>query len=259
MQNLQTALRNGTTTAVATVKTCLENIENTRHLNAYIEVYAEEALAKAAVLDKKIAENPDELGALFGVILSIKDLFCYENHAVTGASKILEGFVSPYSATVVERLLAADAILIGRVNCDEFGMGSSSENSAYGAVRNPHDATRVAGGSSGGSAVAVATHTCMASLGSDTGGSVRQPAAWCGVYGFKPTYGRVSRWGLLAYASSFDTVGILANDTATIAAILRTIEGCDDRDATLQNLLQSPKIRPKTPLKTPLKTPIKHR
>jgi aspartyl-tRNA(Asn)/glutamyl-tRNA(Gln) amidotransferase subunit A len=233
LKNLQTALLNGTQTVLQTAQTCLQNIENTQDLNAYISIYADDVLAQAVTLDHKIATAPDTLGALFGAVISIKDLFCYENHAVSGASKILEGFVSPYSATVVERLVAADAIIIGRVNCDEFGMGSSNENSVYGAVRNPHDATRVAGGSSGGSAVAVATQTCIASLGSDTGGSVRQPAAWCGVFGFKPTYGRISRWGLLAYASSFDTVGILANDKSTIAAILKTIEGADGLDATV--------------------------
>jgi aspartyl-tRNA(Asn)/glutamyl-tRNA(Gln) amidotransferase subunit A len=233
LRQIQTALQAGEYSAQNLVQHYLKNIAATQNLNAYIEIYADEALAQAHVLDQKIKEQPASLGALFGAVLSIKDLFCYENHAVSGASKILEGFISPYSATVVQRLLAADAVIIGRVNCDEFGMGSSNENSCYGAVRNPHDTDRVAGGSSGGSAAAVASDTCLASLGSDTGGSVRQPAAWCGVLGFKPTYGKISRWGLLAYASSFDSVGVLAKNGATIAAILQVIQGADGLDATV--------------------------
>jgi aspartyl-tRNA(Asn)/glutamyl-tRNA(Gln) amidotransferase subunit A len=233
LRQIQTALQAGEYSAQNLVQHYLKNIAATQNLNAYIEIYADEALVQAHTLDQKIKAQPASLGALFGAVFSIKDLFCYENHAVSGASKILEGFISPYSATVVQRLLAADAIIIGRVNCDEFGMGSSNENSCYGAVRNPHDTDRVAGGSSGGSAAAVASDTCLASLGSDTGGSVRQPAAWCGVLGFKPTYGKISRWGLLAYASSFDSVGVLAKNGATIAAILQVIQGADGLDATV--------------------------
>ena len=144
------------------------------------------------------------MGRLFGAVISIKDVICYADHEVTAASKILSGFKSAFNATAIERLLKEDAIIIGRTNCDQFAMGSDNTNSVYGVVRNAADDTRVAGGSSGGAAVSVQADTCLVALGSDTGGSVRQPAAWCGVIGLKPTYGRISRHGLLAYGSSFD-------------------------------------------------------
>ncbi len=165
--------------------------------------------------------------------MGIKDNLCYKGHKVSASSKILEGFESLYSATVVERLLNEDAIIIGRCNCDEFAMGGSNENSAFGNVLNPFDNTRVSGGSSGGSAAAVSAGMCLATLGTDTGGSIRQPAAFCGVVGLKPTYGRVSRYGAIAYASSFDQIGPITNNIEDAAIILEVIAGIDDFDATL--------------------------
>jgi aspartyl-tRNA(Asn)/glutamyl-tRNA(Gln) amidotransferase subunit A len=184
------------------------------------------------MLDERYRQSPGEMGRLYGMVLSHKDVICYQGHGVTAASKILQGFETPYSATAVERLLAEDAIIIGRVNCDEFAMGSSNETSHYGAVRNAAHPDRVPGGSSGGSAVAVQADTCLASLGSDTGGSVRQPAAFCGVVGFKPTYGRISRYGLLAYGSSFDQIGTLAHSVSDTALLLQVMAGEDPHDAT---------------------------
>jgi aspartyl-tRNA(Asn)/glutamyl-tRNA(Gln) amidotransferase subunit A len=166
------------------------------------------------------------------MVISIKDVICYQGHSVTAGSKILEGFKSLFSATAVERLLAEDAIIIGRTNCDEFAMGSTNETSIYGPTRNAADHSKVPGGSSGGAAVAVQADTCLVALGSDTGGSVRQPAAFCGVYGFKPTYGRISRHGLLAYGSSFDQIGILYHSIDDIALVLEIAAGADKFDAS---------------------------
>ena len=196
-------------------------------MNAFLEVYADEALARARELDAVPVR-----GRLHGVIIGIKDNICYKDHRVSAASRILGDFVSLYSATAVDRLVHEGAIIIGRQNCDEFGMGSTNENSGYGPVLHPFDSRRVAGGSSGGSAAAVAAGMCMASLGSDTGGSVRLPADHCGVVGLKPSYGRVSRHGLLAYASSFDQIGILAKTVKDAAIILDIIGGPDDYDST---------------------------
>jgi aspartyl-tRNA(Asn)/glutamyl-tRNA(Gln) amidotransferase subunit A len=216
----------------------LTQIENNKHLNAFLEVYAEEALQQAKKLDaKRLAGKP--LGKMHGVIVGLKDVICYKGHKVSASSKILENFTSVYSATTVEKLLAEDAIIIGRQNCDEFAMGSSNENSAFGNVLNAKDNSRVPGGSSGGSAVSVQAGLCMISLGSDTGGSVRQPADFCGVIGLKPSYGRVSRYGLIAYASSFDQIGIFANTIEDAALTLETIAGIDDFDSTV-----SPEIVP---------------
>ncbi|MGB8193713.1 MAG: Asp-tRNA(Asn)/Glu-tRNA(Gln) amidotransferase subunit GatA, partial [Chitinophagaceae bacterium] len=167
-----------------------------------------------------------------GIVIGIKDVLCYKDHPVTAASGILKNFTSIYNATVVERLLAEEAIIIGHLNCDEFAMGSTNEHSVYGKVLNPLDETRVPGGSSGGSAAAVAADLCMISLGSDTGGSVRQPADFCGVVGMKPTYGRVSRYGLLAYASSFDQVGVIGKNVEDVALVLEVIAGNDKMDGT---------------------------
>ncbi|MCE7924858.1 MAG: Asp-tRNA(Asn)/Glu-tRNA(Gln) amidotransferase subunit GatA [Haliscomenobacteraceae bacterium CHB4] len=232
LSDIQRTLHEGETTCRALVEYYLSQIEQTRHLNAYVEVWAEEALEKAGELDTRFKENPDSVGRLFGAVISLKDNICYAGHQVTAASKILEGFTSLYSATAVERLLAEDAIIIGRTNCDQFGMGSSNENSVYGPVRNAADPERVSGGSSGGAAVSVQTDTCLAALGSDTGGSVRQPAAFCGIWGFKPTYGRISRHGLIAYGSSFDQIGVMANNPSDIAALLDVMQGPDEFDST---------------------------
>jgi aspartyl-tRNA(Asn)/glutamyl-tRNA(Gln) amidotransferase subunit A len=228
----QNTLRSGQTSCASIVEHYLERIEATRHLNIYIEVFTEEARQRAKALDEKLRQTPDAVGKLFGAVISLKDVICYANHEVTAGSKILKGFKSLFSATAVERLLAEDAIIIGRVNCDEFAMGSTNETSCYGPTRNAADPTKVPGGSSGASAVAVQAGTCLASIGSDTGGSVRQPAAFCGVVGFKPTYGRISRHGLLAYASSFDQIGILANSAADAALLLEVMAGPDEFDAT---------------------------
>lgn len=234
---VQAALRSGETNVRELVSYYLSNIENTSALNAYVEVWADEALEQAARLDARLQENPGALGRLFGAVVSLKDNICYAGHSVTAGAKILQGFRSLYSATAVERLLAEDVIFIGRTNCDQFGMGSSNENSVYGPVRNAADPGRVPGGSSGGAAVAVQADTCLLALGSDTGGSVRQPAGFCGVWGFKPTYGRISRHGLLAYGSSFDQIGFLAHHPEDIARFLQVSAGADDYDSTAVNSL----------------------
>ncbi|WP_207426518.1 Asp-tRNA(Asn)/Glu-tRNA(Gln) amidotransferase subunit GatA [Pedobacter sp. SYSU D00535] len=208
----------------------LQRIEETKHLNAFVEVYGEEAKAQAESINAKILNGTG--GKLAGMVVGIKDLICYEGHTVSAGSRIIENYKSIFSSTVVERLLAEDAIIIGRQNCDEFAMGGSNENSYFGAVKNAADNTKVPGGSSGGSAVAVQAGLCMASLGTDTGGSVRQPAAFCGVVGLKPTYGRVSRHGIIAYASSFDQVGPIANSVEDAALLLEVIAGHDDFDST---------------------------
>ncbi|MEN0006512.1 MAG: Asp-tRNA(Asn)/Glu-tRNA(Gln) amidotransferase subunit GatA [Bacteroidota bacterium] len=210
----------------------LAQIEVSTATNAYVEVFAEEAKVQAKALDEKRAAQPDGIGRLFGAVISIKDVLCYKDHEVTASSKILGGFRSLFTATAVERLLAEDAIIIGRTSCDEFAMGSSNENSYYGPVKNGASLDRVPGGSSGGSAVAVQMDTCLASLGSDTGGSVRQPAAFCGVVGMKPTYGRVSRYGLLAYGSSFDQIGVLSHSVEDAALLLEIMAGNDPMDST---------------------------
>lgn len=212
------------------VEDYLKRIDEKKNLNAFLEVFKESALKKADEVDLKIKEKKQ--GKLAGVVIAIKDNICYKDHKVSASSKILESFTSLYNSTVVERLLNEDAIIIGRTNCDEFAMGSSNENSAYRNVLNPHDTSRVPGGSSGGSAAAVAADLCLAALGSDTGGSIRQPASFCGVVGFKPTYGTVSRWGLIAYASSFDQIGPLTKNVEDAKKILEVISGADEFDST---------------------------
>lgn len=234
IQEYLTGLTNGATTCVATVETCLQRIDAEKHLNAFVEVYAVEALEKAKEIDRKRAAG-EKPGRLHGVIVGLKDVICYKGHRVSASSSILEGFVSTYNATVVEKLLSEDAIIIGNLNCDEFAMGSSNENSAFGPVLNGIDNSRVPGGSSGGSAVAVQAGLCMVSLGSDTGGSVRQPADFCGIIGLKPTYGRISRYGLIAYASSFDQIGIFGRTLDDVALILEIISGADDFDSTVSD------------------------
>ncbi|MEN9699842.1 MAG: hypothetical protein RLZZ301_1040 [Bacteroidota bacterium] len=231
--DIQKALLSGKT-ALALVNEHLERIEAHQHLNAFLEVFEESARAQAKLVDAKIAAGT--AGPLAGVIIGIKDNICYRNHRVSASSKILEGFTSLYTATVLQRLLDQDAIVIGRLNCDEFAMGSSNETSAYGPVQNNHKANYVPGGSSGGSAVAVSAGLCTATLGSDTGGSVRQPASWTGTYGVKPTYGRMSRYGLIAYASSFDQIGFFTNSIQDSQLLYQLSAGQDEFDATSSSL-----------------------
>ena len=225
-------LLNGTTSSVAAVHFYIDAIKAHQHLNAFLEVFEDEALQRAAFLDEQIIAGKP-LGKLHGVVVALKDVICYQGHQVSAASKILEGFTSIYNATATEKLLAEGAIIIGRNNCDEFAMGSSNENSAFGATKNAFDTSRVPGGSSGGSAVAVQANLSMVSLGSDTGGSVRQPADFCGVIGLKPSYGRISRYGLIAYASSFDQIGIFSKTVQDVALVLEVIAGADDFDSTV--------------------------
>lgn len=231
-------LRNKDLIHKQSVKKTVENFLSVIHqknptINAFIEVFEEEALARSEEIDRKISNGT--AGKLAGLVIAIKDNICYKDHKVSASSKMLENFESLFSATVVERLLNEDAIIIGRTGCDEFAMGSSSETSYYGKIRNPLNPDKTPGGSSGGSAAAVAAGMCHASLGSDTGGSIRQPASFCGLVGVKPTYGRVSRWGLIAYASSFDQIGPICHSIDDAALILETISGPDDFDATVSN------------------------
>jgi aspartyl-tRNA(Asn)/glutamyl-tRNA(Gln) amidotransferase subunit A len=230
ISTLQNDLRSGKTTCSAILSETLESIAKKKQLNAFLEVFEKSAKEQAEKVDLKIKSG--NAGKLAGVLIALKDNICYKGHQVSASSKILEGFESLYSSTVVERLLAEDAIIIGRTNCDEFAMGSSNENSAFGKVLNPLNEKCVPGGSSGGSAVAVAAGLCHVALGSDTGGSIRQPASFCGVVGFKPTYGRVSRWGLIAYASSFDQIGPITKTVKDAALVTEIIAGADEYDST---------------------------
>ena len=225
-------LQDGSTTCVQAVTHYLDQINQRLHLNAFISVYAEEALNRAAALDKA-RQSGTAMEPLHGVVIGIKDVISHKDHQLSAASNILKGFTAIYSATAVERLLAAGASIIGSLNCDEFAMGSTNENSAYGKVLNAMDETRVPGGSSGGSAVAVQAGLCMISLGSDTGGSVRQPADFCGIIGLKPGYGRISRYGLIAYASSFDQIGIFGTTVNDVALALEVMAGADEYDSTV--------------------------
>ncbi len=231
IQDFHVQLKEGSVTCTDAVKYYLEKIRSARHLNAFIEVYEQEALQRALLLDQQWKDNIHL--PLHGVVIGIKDVLSYKDHALTASSYILEGFTAVYSATAIERLLVAGAIIIGRLNCDEFAMGSTNENSVYGKVLNALDETRVPGGSSGGSAVAVQAGLCMVSLGSDTGGSVRQPADFCGIIGMKPSYGRISRYGLIAYASSFDQIGIFSSNIKDQAALLQVMAGADEYDSTV--------------------------
>jgi len=230
IKQLQNDLRSSNISAVQLVNEFLSEAEKKKHLNVFLETFNESALQKAAEVDEKVKQG--KAGKLAGVVVAIKDNICYKNHKVSASSKILEGFESLYSSTVVERLLVEDAIIIGRCNNDEFAMGSSNENSAFGPVLNPLNEKTVPGGSSGGSAAAVAAHLCHVALGSDTGGSIRQPASFTGTVGIKPTYGRVSRWGLIAYASSFDQIGPITHSVEDNALIMQVIAGADEYDST---------------------------
>jgi aspartyl-tRNA(Asn)/glutamyl-tRNA(Gln) amidotransferase subunit A len=224
-------LNAGRTSCVALVDYYLKNIESHAHLNAFLEVWDDEARARAIEIDARVKAGT--AGRLAGVVIALKDVLAFRGHKVSSSSKILQGFESIYNATVVQRLLDEDAIFIGRTNCDEFAMGASNENSAFGPVLNAADPSRVPGGSSGGSAVAVQAHMAHAALGSDTGGSIRQPAAFTGIYGLKPTYGLISRWGLLAYASSFDQVGPMTKSIEDTALLTEIMAGADGQDATM--------------------------
>ena len=236
LKAVQQDIHAGKTSCVQLVDYYLQQIDKSEDLNIYIEVFADEAIHRAIELDKKYRKYPESIGRLYGAIVSLKDVICYADHEVTAASKILRGFRSVFSATAVERILAEDAIIIGRTNCDQFAMGSDNTNSIYGAVRNAVDNQLVAGGSSGGAAVSVQADTCLVALGSDTGGSVRQPADFCEVIGMKPTYGRISRHGLLAYGSSFDQIGTLSHSVEDAALFLEIMAGCDDFDSTASQL-----------------------
>jgi len=230
LADIRSDLRAGSIDLATLVRHYLDKIEEKRDLHIFLETFEDEALTRAEAIQHKV--NKGEGGRLAGMVVALKDNICYAGHKLSAASKILDGFESLYSATSVERLLAEDAIIIGRVNCDEFAMGGSNENSAFGPVKNPLNTAYVPGGSSGGSAAAVAAGCCLVALGSDTGGSIRQPASFCGVVGLKPTYGRVSRHGLIAFASSFDQIGPLAHNVADAALVLEVMAGGDEMDAT---------------------------
>ena len=224
------ALDAGTVTVERVTEEYLDVIEKGKRMNAFLSVFQEKAIAQARAVDRKRAAG--NAGPLAGMIVAVKDVLCMKNEPVTCGSRILKGFTSLYDATAVRRLCDADAVVIGKTNLDEFAMGSSTENSAFGPVLNPVDESRVPGGSSGGSAAAVAAGMAHAALGSDTGGSIRQPAAFCGIVGMKPTYGRVSRYGLVALSSSFDQIGPFANTVEDAARVLHVMAGHDAADST---------------------------
>jgi aspartyl-tRNA(Asn)/glutamyl-tRNA(Gln) amidotransferase subunit A len=225
-------LRRREISAVELTEACLERISETEpQLHAFLTVSDEEARRQAAAADERLRAGKP-LSTLDGIPLALKDVFVTRGVRTTAASRILEGFVPPFDGTAVARLRQAGAVFIGKTNCDEFAMGSSTENSAFGPSRNPWDLERVPGGSSGGSAVAVAASQCLGALGTDTGGSIRLPASFCGVVGLKPTYGRVSRYGIVAYASSLDQVGPFAHDVRDAAILLEAIAGHDAMDST---------------------------
>lgn len=248
LNQIKGGLQSGAVTVQGLVKNYLDQIKQNTHLNAFNEVFEHEASARAVEIDARLKQGT--AGKLAGMVIAIKDNICYKGHKVSASSKILDGFTSIYSSTIVERLLAEDAIIIGRCNCDEFAMGATNESSYYGPVKNYADNTRVAGGSSGGSAVAVQANMCHAAIGTDTGGSVRQPASFCGVIGFKPTYGRISRHGIIAYASSFDQAGPITHSVEDAALLLEVLAGRDEYDSTLSS-------KEVTPFSTEIKEPGK--
>lgn len=236
------ALREGQFTSLELTQAYLSRIERLEpSLNAFITLAGQQALEAARLADLRLQANrrgaKTPLPPLTGLPIAVKDVLCVQGMPCTAGSRILENFIPPFHATVVERLLTAGAIILGKTNTDEFAMGSSTENSAYGVTHNPWDLDRVPGGSSGGSATAIAAKLAPVALGTDTGGSVRQPASFCGVTGIKPTYGRVSRYGLIAYGSSLDVVGVLGHSAADIALLYRLIAGHDHRDATTLDLI----------------------
>lgn len=223
-------LKSGQLNLTQNVEKFLSEISKNKHLNAFNFVFEEEAKSQALSVEEKIKSG--KCGKLAGMVIAVKDVLSIKDHPLTCSSKILNGFNSLYTATAVQKLIDEDAIIIGKTNCDEFAMGSSNENSAFGPVLNPHNIQYVPGGSSGGSAVAAAANLCDVAIGTDTGGSIRQPAAFCGVYGLKPTYGLVSRYGLTAYASSFDSIGPFAHNIEDIIRVMEVISGWDEKDST---------------------------
>lgn len=243
---VKTAIASGKS-VVEIVNEYLLRIESQKDLNAFLEVFEDSALEQAKLVDEKIKNGT--AGKLAGMVIGLKDNLCFKGHKVSAASKILVGFESLFTGTAVQRLIDEDAVIIGRLNCDEFAMGSSNENSAFGPVLNSIDTTKVPGGSSGGSAVAVADGLCTASLGSDTGGSIRQPASFTGTYGFKPTYGRISRYGLIAYASSFDQIGPFTNSLEDSALLLEIMAGEDEFDSTVSSKPVGPYLTHELPSK----------
>lgn len=233
LNEIKTDIATGSVNCRKLTEHYLSNIKAKKHLNVFLEVYEQDALKRADEVDAKIKTG--KAGKLAGMVVGLKDVLCHKDKGLQASSKILDKFISQFNGTAVQRLIDEDAIIIGRQNCDEFAMGSSNENSAFGPVLNDADNTRVPGGSSGGSAVAVQADLCLASLGSDTGGSVRQPAAFCGIVGLKPTYSRISRYGLIAYSSSFDSIGIISKNIEDTALLLEVIAGADDNDSTVSS------------------------
>jgi len=231
LSEIRSGLQCAEITVEGLVNNYLDQIKKNAHLNAFNEVFEQEALVNAKNIDDRLKNGT--AGKLAGMVIAIKDNICYKGHLVSASSKILKDFTSIYSSTIVERLLAQDVVIIGRCNCDEFAMGGANETSYFGPVKNMADETKVSGGSSGGSAVAVQANMCHAAIGTDTGGSVRQPASFCGVIGLKPTYGRISRHGIIAFASSFDQVGPITRSVEDAALLLEVMAGPDDYDSTL--------------------------
>ena len=231
LSGIKSDIEAGKTTVEKLVQGYLKNSSANVRLNVFNELFEHEALARAKEVDVRIKNGA--AGKLAGMVIAIKDNICYKGHKVSASSKILDNFTSVYSSTIVERLLAADAVIIGRCNCDEFAMGAANETSFFGPVKNYADETRVSGGSSGGSAVAVQAGMCHAAIGTDTGGSVRQPASFCGLVGLKPTYGRISRHGIIAYASSFDQVGPITRSVEDAGLLLEIMAGPDEYDSTV--------------------------
>jgi len=228
---LSAALAKGDVSSVELTQAYLQRIDRLNtDLNAFITVCPESALSQAKAAD--IARSDGLIGAMCGIPIAHKDIFCSKDTKTSCGSKMLNNFIAPYSATVVEKFQAAGAVMLGKTNMDEFAMGSSNETSYFGPVRNPWDQTRVPGGSSGGSAAAVAADLCAAATGTDTGGSIRQPAAFCGITGFKPSYGRVSRWGMIAFASSLDQAGPLSKSAEDAAIMMNVMAGLDEKDST---------------------------
>ena len=230
LNTIRSDIRKGKLSLIALVRDYLDRAEGKKDLNAFIEVFPEEAILAAETIQEKFVRGAE--GKLAGMVIALKDNISYKNHITSAASRSLSQYRSLYNATAVQRLLDEDAIIIGRTNCDEFAMGGTNETSFYGPVKNPLDNNKVPGGSSGGSAAAVAADLCLAALGSDTGGSIRQPASFCGLVGLKPGYGRVSRYGLIAYGSSFDQIGPITWTPADAALILEVIAGADEYDST---------------------------